>query len=391
MSATRENDSNTSEVVLYMAMELSENTWKLGFSTGMAQKPRRRDMTAKDVEALRAEVAAAKERFGLPADARVVSCYEAGRDGFWLHRFLLAVGVDNSVVDSSSIQVDRRGRHAKTDRLDVEKLLTMLIRWHQGETTVWRVVNAPSVEEEDARQLHRELETLKGEQTTHGNRIKGLLAGCGMTATVNRHLPKFLKHARLWDGRELPAELKARVLREFERMQAVNRQIRELERARAKRIRTDDTDEGILKIRKLMGLGALGINSSWLFVREVFGWRKIQNRRQIGAIVGLTPTPYASGTSSREQGISRAGNRRMRAMAIEIAWLWLRYQAESELSRWYQQRFGHGSKRQRRIGIVALARKLLVALRKYLETGEAPQGAILTDWKQKSHYTASLA
>jgi transposase len=374
-----------------MAMELSENAWKLGFSTGMAQKPRRRDMTAKDVEALRAEVAAAKERFDLPADARVVSCYEAGRDGFWLHRFLLAAGADNSVVDSSSIQVDRRGRHAKTDRLDVEKLLTMLIRWHQGEATVWRVVNAPSVEEEDARQLHRELETLKGEQTTHGNRIKGLLASCGMTATVNRHLPKFLKHARLWDGKELPAELKARVLREFERMQAVNRQIRELEKSRAKRIRTDDTDEGILKIRKLMGLGALGINSSWLFVREVFGWRKIQNRRQIGAIVGLTPTPYASGTSSREQGISRAGNRRMRAMAIEIAWLWLRYQAESELSRWYQRRFGHGSKRQRRIGIVALARKLLVALRKYLETGEPPQGAILTDWKQKSHYTASLA
>jgi transposase len=390
MSATRKNNSSTSEVVLYMAMELSESTWKLGFSTGMAQKPRRREMAGRNVQALHAEIAAAKERFDLPADTRVVSCYEAGRDGFWLHRFLLAAGVVNCVVDSSSIQVDRRGRHAKTDRLDVEKLLTMLIRWHQGESNVWRVVNVPSVEEEDARQLHRELETLKGEQTTHGNRIKGLLASCGLTATVNRHLPKFLKHARMWDGAELPAELKARILREFERMQAANRQVRELEKERAKRIRMEDTDEGILKVRKLMCLGALGVNSSWLFVREVFGWRKIRNRRQIGAIVGLTPTPYNSGTSAREQGISRAGNRRMRAMGIEIAWLWLRYQAESKLSRWYQRRFGYGSKRQRRIGIVALTRKLMVAFRKYLETDEVPQGAVLTDWKHKVRYSGSL-
>lgn len=390
MSATRKNDCSTSEVVLYMAMELSENIWKLGFSTGMAQKPRRRDMPARDVQALRAEVAAAKERFGLPADARVASCYEAGRDGFWLHRFLLAAGVDNCVVDSSSIQVDRRGRRAKTDRLDVEKLLTMLIRWQQGEATVWRVVNVPSVEEEEARQLHRELETLKHEQTTHGNRIKGLLASCGLKVRVDRHLPKRLKMLRLWDGSPLPADLKSRVQREFGRMLAVNRQIRELEKERAKRIRADDKDEGILKMRKLMGLGALGINSSWLFVREVFGWRKIRNRRQLGALLGLTPTPYNSGASAREQGISRAGNRRMRAMAIEIAWLWLRYQGASELSLWYQRRFGHGSKRQRRIGIVALTRKLLVALRKYLETGEVPRGAVLTDWKHKVRCAGTL-
>jgi transposase len=390
MSATRKDNSITSEVVLYMAIELSENTWKLGFSSGMAQKPRRRDIAARNLEMLQAEITAAKKRFSLPIDTRVVSCYEAGRDGFWLHRFLTEAGVGNCVVDSSSIQVDRRGRHAKTDRLDVEKLLAMLIRWHQGEATVWRVVNVPSLEEEDARQLHRELETLKNEQTTHGNRIKGLLASCGVAVTVNRHLPKFLKQAKLWDGKELPEELKARILREFERMQKVNRQIRELEKERAKRIRTNDTDEGILKIRKLMCLGALGVNSSWLFVREVFGWRKIRNRRQIGAIVGLTPTPYSSGKSTREQGISRAGNRRMRTMAIEIAWLWLRYQARSELSRWYLQRFGHGNKRLRRIGIVALTRKLLVALQKYLEKDEIPQGAVLTDWKSKCRYTASL-
>jgi transposase len=390
MSATHKNNSSTLETVLYMAMELSENQWKLAFSTGAAQKPRRREVRARNVVELRAEIAAAKERFDLPGETRVVSCYEAGRDGFWLHRCLVAAGVENQVVDSSSIQVERRGRRAKTDRLDAEKLLAMLIRSHQGEPHVWRVVNVPSVEDENARQLHRELETLKGEQVTHGNRIKGLLAGCGLTVTVNRNLPKWLKQVRMWDGAELPAELKARILREFERMQAANRQIRELEKERCRQIRTGDKDEGILKIRKLMCLRGIGVNSSWLHVREVFGWRKIRNRRQAGSIVGLTPTPYDSGNSSREQGISRAGNRRMRTISVEIAWGWLRFQPESELSLWYQRRFGHGSKRQRRIGIVAMTRKLVVSLWKYVERDEVPKGAVLTDWKEKNHYTLSL-
>ena len=390
MSATHKNKFSTVDTVLHMALELSEKEWKLAFSTGAAQKPRRRDIPARDIEALRQEIATAKERFDLPAETRVVSCYEAGRDGFWLHRFLLSAGVGNQVVDSSSIQVERRGRRAKTDRLDAEKLLAMLIRWHQAEPHVWRVVNAPSPEEENARQLHRELETLKGEQTAHGNRIKGLLAGCGLTVTINRNLPKWLKHVRLWDGTEVPGELKARVLREFERMQAVNRQIRDLEKERVRRIRTEDKDPGILKMRKLMGLGGIGVNSSWLYVREVFGWRKIKNRRQMGSIVGLTPTPYSSGESSREQGISRAGNRRMRSMSIEIAWLWLRYQPGSELSLWYQQRFAQGSKRQRRIGIVAVTRKLVVALWKYVERDEVPKGAVLKDWRENIHYTLSL-
>jgi len=379
------------ETVLYVALELSEKEWKLAFATGGAQKPRRRAIPARDLARLRQEIVTAKGRFDLPTDIRVVSCYEAGRDGFWLHRFLASAGVENHVVDSSSIAVERRSRRAKTDRLDAEKLLSMLIRWRQGEPHVWRVVNAPTVEEENLRQLHRELETLKAEQTAHGNRIKGLLAGCGLTVTVNRHFPKWLKHARLWDGTEVPGELQARLLREFARMQAVNRQIRELEKERVRRIRTEEPDAAIAKMRKLMCLGGIGVNSSWLYVREVFGWRQIKNRRQVGAIVGLTPTPYNSGNSSREQGISRAGNRRMRSMSIEIAWDWLRYQPDSALSRWYQQRFGHGSKRQRRIGIVALARKLLVALWKYLERDEVPAGAVVKDWREKAMgYTLSL-
>jgi len=390
MSATRINDSNTTRPVLYMALELSEKTWKLAFTTGLGQEPRQRDIPSRAVLVMEAEIHAAKERFGLPPETSVVSCYEAGRDGFWLHRCLLARGVENVVVDSSSIEVDRRQRRAKTDRLDVKKLLKMLVRYQQGERDVWRTVRAPTVEEEDARQLHRELETLHHEQTSHSNRIKGLLSSCGETLEVDRDLPQRLKKLRLWDGSPLPADLHRRLLREFERMQVVNRQIRELEQTRARRIRQEEKEPAMSQVRTLLRLKGIGVNSSWLYVREVFGWRQIKNRRQIGAIVGLTGSPYRSGTLDHEQGISKAGNRRMRAMAIEIAWGWLHFQPQSALSGWYEQRFAHGGKRLRRIGIVALARKLLVALWKYLETGVPPQGAELGDWQSKLHYTPSL-
>ncbi len=390
MSATRRNDSSTRGPVLYMALELSEKTWKLGFTTGLAQEPRQREIPSRAVVALEAEIRAAKERFGLPAAALVVSCYEAGRDGFWLHRYLLSLGVASEVVDSSSIEVDRRSRRAKTDRLDVKKLLKMLVRYEQGERDVWRTVRVPSVEEEDARQLHRELETLRREQTSHSNRIKGLLSCCGVTMEVERDFPRRLKKLRLWDGSALPGDLQRRLLREFERMQVVNRQIRQLEKERAGRIRQDEKEPAVAQVRQLLGLKGIGVNSAWLYVREVFGWRQIKNRRQLGAIVGLVGSPYRSGELSRDQGISKAGNRRMRAMAIEIAWGWLRFQPHSALSRWYERRFGHGGKRLRRIGIVALARKLLVALWKYLETGVPPADAEVSDWQSKLHYTPSL-
>jgi transposase len=373
-----------------MALELGEVTWKLAFTTGLGQKPRQRDIAGRAIEALRQEIAAAKERFGLPADTPVVSCYEAGREGFWLHRCLRAMGVQNEVIDSSSIQVPRRQRRAKTDRLDVQQLLKMLVRWQQGEKDVWSVVQVPSVADEDARQLHRELETLREEQTGHSNRINGLLSSCGVALTVNRHFPKRLKEVRLWDGSALPPDLQRRLLREFERMQAVNRQIRELENERGRRIRKGDDDPAVGKVRRLMGLKGIGDNSSWMYVREVFGWRQIKNRRQLGGLVGLAGSPYRSGKVEHDQGISKAGNRRMRAMAIEIAWGWLRYQPQSALSCWYEQRFAHGGKRMRRIGIVALARKLLVALWRYLETGVPPEGAELTDWQGKIHHTMNL-
>jgi transposase len=357
----------------------------------LGRPARRREIPARASVVLGREFEAAKQRLGLPEDAPVRSCYEAGRDGFWLHRCLTSMGVENVVVESSSIEVDRRRRRAKTDRLDAGKLLAMLLRWHRGDDGVWRVVNVPGVEDEDARQMHRELDELRQEQTAHGNRIQGLLASCGVTVTVDRRFPERLEELRQWDGSPLPPELCRRLLREFERMQLANQQIRALEKERVQRIRNEENDPQIGQVRQLMRLRGIGAGSAWLYVREVFGWRKIKNRRQLGGLVGLTPTPYNSGSQERDQGISKAGNRRMRAMAVEIAWGWLKFQPESQLTQWYFRRFGKGSKRQRKIGIVALARKLLVKLWKYLTTGVPPEGARVGDWQKKIGYTPSLS
>jgi transposase len=341
-----------------------------------------RTIAARDTVALLAEIARAKERFRLPADAPVASCYEAGRDGFWLHRFLLAQGIHNRLVDSASIEVNRRARRAKSDGLDVGKLLTMLIRSEQGEPDVWHVVRVPTPEEEDQRQLHREALALNVESTRHVNRVKGLLASCGLALEVDETLPERLAAARLWDGTPLPPDLHQRLVREHARWELVRQHLRDLDGLRTRRIRRDETPQVEL-VRRLMELRGIGAKSAWLFVREFFGWRKIRNRRELAALAGLTPTPYQSGDLEHEQGISKAGNRRIRTMLVEIAWGWLRFQPDSELSQWYEKRFGKGNARQRKIGIVALARKLLVALWKYLETGEIPAGAVLATWEQK--------
>jgi transposase len=377
------------EPVLYLAFELGWGSWKLAFATRSGPAPRRREMPARDVPRLVEEIAEAKRRLGLPADCLVVSCYEAGRDGFWLHRCLSAHGARNLVVDSSSIEVNRRRRHAKSDRLDVEKLLAMLLRFASGETKVWSVVQVPTTEEEDARQLHRELIVLQQQATEHVNRIKALLATCGLALEIDKHFPKRLKELRQWDGTPVSTAMQQRLLHEFERLQVANRQARQLEQQRAQEVCVQDSP-ATKQVRKLLGLKGIGIRSSWLYVQEFFAWRKFKNRKQVGALAGLTPTPYASGQMDHEQGISKAGNRRMRWMAVEIAWGWLHFQPDSALTRWYYARFGRGSSRQRRIGIVALARKLLVQLWKYLQTDIPPEGAELTDWRTKAKVTTPL-
>ena len=301
-----------------------------------------------------AEIGAAKKRFGLPENAAVASCYEAGRDGFWLHRFLLSKKIENLVVDSASIEVNRRKRRAKSDRLDAVKLVEMLIRYCNGERKVWSIIRVPAADDEDRRQLHRELIELKAERTAHVNAIKGLLAGLGFQSSVDEDFPERLDQFRQWDGTAVPAALRGRLLREFERWRLVGRQIAELEKARTEEIRKGKGPE-VEQVRQLLNLKGIGENGAWLLVNELFAWREFQNRRELGSLAGLTPTPYDSGESRREQGISKAGNRRVRWMMVQLSWGWLQYQPESELSQWYQRRFGHGNSRLRKIGIVALA------------------------------------
>jgi transposase len=368
---------------LYVALELGWSEWKLAFASAPADPPRLRCLAARNTQGLLREIAQAKTRFGLAEQAPVFCCYEAGRDGFWLHRWLRAQGLHNLVVDSASIEVNRRQRRAKNDRLDAAQLVRMLLRYHGGEKKVWSVVHVPTVEDEDRRQLHRDLLELKGERTQHLNRIKGLLAGCGLAvSSLGEDFLERLTAWRQWDDTPLPVQLHNRLVREFARYQFVDRQIRDLENERARTIRTA-ADEPTQKVRKLLNLRGIGANSAWLFTMEFFSWRGIRNRKQLASLAGLAPTPYDSGGSRREQGISKAGNRRLRTMAVEIAWSWLRYQPHSALSQWYQQRWGRGNSRQRRLGIVALARKLLVSLWRYLETDQVPDGAQTLDWKVK--------
>ena len=383
MPAIREAYPTTTGIRLHLALELSWGQWKLAFTIGHGQPPRLRTIAARDLDGLLHEVVRAKHRFGLPPDAPVVSCYEAGRDGFWLHRWLTAQGIDNAIVDSSSIEVNRRRRRAKSDRLDAAKLVTMLLRFHAGEHKVWSVVRVPDVAAEARRQLHRELIAVQDERTEHVNRIKALLASQGIAlASVTATFLDDLAALRCWDGSALPDDLRQRLRREFVRWQLTDQQVRDLETERKRRIRQGDTPP-FEPIRRLLELSGVGLSGAWLLVHELFGWRHFRNRRQVGAIVGLTPTPFQSGNSRREQGISKAGNVPVRRMMVELAWGWLRWQPESALSGWYERRFAHNGARARKVGIVALARKLLVALWRYLERGEIPAGARLVSWKAK--------
>ena len=358
---------------LYVAFELANSSWKLACSDG--SKLRHVTVTAGDLPQVQGAILGARRHFGLGDKVHTVSCYEAGRDGFWLHRYLQSCGIDNVVVDSASLEVNRRLRRAKTDRVDAGKLLSMLIRYHGREKQLWRVVRVPSLEDEDARHLHRELEALKRERTRYRNRIHGILIQQGLRIN-NPSKKKFvheLELLRTWDGRELPAEMKVRLVSVHERLRMVEEQISCLVKKKTERLKVKTTK--MAQVAQLMRLPGIGPVSSWTFVMEFFGWRRFRNRREVAALAGLTPTPYDSGSRLREQGISKAGNRRVRTLAIEIAWAWLRYQPRSKLSQWFLERFAGGGSRMRRIGIVALARRLLIDLWRFLEHGVVPEGA----------------
>lgn len=369
-------EKENSAGVLYLALELSHKRWQLGFSGGREPQIRRIGIDAGDLAALRKEIEKAKQRWGLDESVAVRSCYEAGREGFWVHRAVEQMGVDNMVVDASSIQVNRRQRRAKTDRMDVEKLVRQLVRYWRGEHDVWGIVRVPSIEAEDSRQAHRELEVLKEEQKQHRVRIQSLLFTQGIDVKVGSKFLTKLEALRCWNQEPVPAQMKKRIEEEYHRLQLVQAQIRELKGRQAERLKGEENSAALLKVRRLQQLLGIGMGSSWVYVMELF-WRQFQNRREVAAAVGLTPTPYNSGDSAREQGISRAGNRRVRKLTIEIAWSWLRFQPDSKLSRWYKKRFADAGARMRRIGIVAMARRLVIDLWRYVEFGQVPEGARL--------------
>jgi len=355
---------------LYMSFELGDKRWQM--SIGDRRRcVSRYTVAAGDTAAVADCIIKAGARLRTGAQARVHSCYEAGRDGWWLHRWLSELGVDNIVVDAASIEVNRRARRAKTDRLDADKLLAMLVRHHAGEH-VWSVAREPSREDEDARRVHRELQRLTQERIAHTNRIGSLLVLHNLRPGIvigGRDWPRW------WDRHrdQVPPMLREEIEREAARLKLVREQVRAVETERFKELAEGKQPQ----VAHLTRLRAIGPKSAWVLVKEVFGWRHFANRRELAGCLGLVPTPYASGSSEIEQGISKAGNRRVRGLLVELAWSWLRLQPGSALAQWFNRRFAGAGKRMRRVGIVALARRLVIALWRYLQDGEIPAGARL--------------
>jgi transposase len=376
---TRTSECSAGGPPLLMALELGRKTWLVGFMTDPGGPIRERRMAADAWEQLAGEIAAAKTRFGLAPDAPVRSCYEAGPDGFWVHRYLTTLGVVNRVVESASIEVNRRARRAKTDPLDVRKLVTMLSRVEGGERHVWREVRVPSDQDEDRRQPQRELRTLKRDRTRVLNRIGSLLATQGIRDRRRSDFPGRLEGWRTWSGAPLGAALRTRLLREWDKVVLLNQQILTIRQARRTVLRetrgTAAAGRTVAIVEQLLTLRGIGEHSAWMLATEIFAWRAIQNRRQLGGLSGLTGTPYRSGTMAREQGISRAGNAQVRAVMVELAWCWVQYQPDSALTQWYHARWGASGPVARKIGIVAVARRLLIDLWRYVETGGVPAGA----------------
>jgi len=359
---------------LFVALELSKAKWLVGLHSPMADKVSRHTIAGGDAPALLMLIGAARRRAeaSLGGTVRVVTCYEAGYDGFWLHRLLVAHGIANQVIDPASLLVNRRARRRKTDRIDLAGLLRTLMAWHRGEPQVCSMVRVPSPEEEDRRRRGRERERLVKERVQHLGRVKGLLMTQGVRdfQPARRGWRDRLEALRTGDGRPVPDCLKAEIARECRRLALVDEMLDELERERDAASDGKAPQQAAL-LTKLRGIGP---TSAHLLAGEVFH-RDFANRRQVAAYLGLEPSPWQSGQVDQDQGISKAGNRRARRVAIELAWLWLQHQPDSGLSRWFKDRVGVARGRVRRIMLVALARKLIVALWRYLASGVVPEGA----------------
>ena len=366
--------------LLLVSLELSRSNWLVSSLISGGDKLSKHSVSGGNsgalLDLLTRLKASAEEHTGKPV--RIITIQEAGFDGFWLHRLLERNGIESHVVDPASVAVPRRHRRAKTDAIDGETLIRTLLAWKRGEPRVCTMVVPPAPDDEDRRRISRERETLVQERIRHSNRIKGLLAGQGITdyQPLRRACREALEALRTGDGRPLPSQLKAEVLRELERIELVQRQIVAVEAERDALIVTNaqtatpDSPQALL-----FRLRAIGPELATLLSLECL-FRRFDNRRQVAAFAGLAPTPWQSGKTDHEQGISKSGSRRVRTAMIELAWLWLRYQPDSALSRWFLNRVGAERGRRRRIAIVAMARKLLIALWRYVTAGVVPEGAV---------------
>jgi transposase len=368
----------SSKPALHCALELSKNSWLLAIQFPDRSQPSLYRIKGGDSAGLIAQLLIARDRYtkAIGDAPSIVLCYEAGYDAFWLARFLKARGVECLVVDAASLQVNRRARRAKTDRIDAGMLLRALIRWCQGEQHVWSVVRVPSVEEEDLRRSHRERGRLVHERTSHINRIKGLLFAQGIRGiNIKAHFGK-LKPSELvtGEGRPLPPRLASEIAREISRLALIQEQIAVIDRERDQApTPCKETEKKRILLTHLKGIGPA---ISAVMSREVY-YRQFCNRRQVASFLGLATSPYDSGDMERSQGISRTGRGQVRAMMIQAAWLWTKHQPKSTLTRWFVERTNGQSGRVKRIIIVAVARKLAIALWRYVEQGLVPQGAIL--------------
>ena len=366
------NDTKTPR--LLVAMEMSLKTWRLAMMVEGGLRKRVRTVAAGNYEELLPAVAEAKDRFRLPAEAGVVFCYEAGRDGFYPCRRLTAAGQAVWVIDSASIEVSRRRKQAKSDGIDADKLVELMQRRVRGEKKALRIVRVPSAEVEDQRLLPRERDILLQDLQRLRNQIGSVLFTQGY-----REVAKTARGLKGWleKPREIGPQLRERLTREIEHLAVLEAQFQAVEKTLKWQAQQGATRSIGGVARALMQLSGIGLIGAWVLASELYGWRQFRNRREVGGVLGLTPTPYSSGQEEREQGISKAGNRRARWMLVELAWLWLRYQPHSALTEWFRSRFAGGGKRLRRIGIVALARRLAIALWRYVDQGVIPAGATL--------------
>jgi transposase len=375
------------EVVrIFLALELSRSSWLVASHTPAADKISRHKLAAGDIDGLLALIerlrTQVEQKTGQPV--QVISCYEAGYDGFWLDRKLKAEGVINHVMDPASIQVDRRARRVKTDAVDADALLRALMAFCRGERKVCSMVRVPTRDEEDAKRLSREREQLIKERVRHVNRIKGLCATQGVYdyQPLKADRLERLDELRTGDGNPLPDRLRNEIRRQLERLKLLLELIGTVEAERDAVVKADKpASEADRKIRALAKLKGIGPEIATVLYNEVF-YRQFANRRDVAAYVGLTPSLFASGDLRHDQGISKAGNPRARATMVELAWLWVRHQSGSDLTGWFLTRVSGIKGRIKRIAIVALARKVLVALWRYLETGLVPTGAMLKADKQ---------